>query len=136
MIVVDTNVLAYLYLATGRSYQAERALLKDPDWVAPLLWRSEFRNALALYIRQGFLSLEVAQQIMDRVIKLMQGQEYEVSSFRVLSLVASSTCSAYDCEFVVLAQDLNVPLVTIDKQVLAQFPQVAISLDQFLAGDL
>ncbi len=41
---------------------------------------------------------------------------------------------AYDCEFVALARDLNVPLVTSDKQVLTQFPDVATSLATFVAA--
>ena len=52
MIVVDTNVLAYLLITGERSAEAERALRKDPFWAAPLLWRSELRNVLALYMRQ------------------------------------------------------------------------------------
>ena len=40
MIVVDTNIIAYLYLESGRSSQVEQALKKDTDWAAPLLWRS------------------------------------------------------------------------------------------------
>jgi len=48
----------------------------------------------------------------------LEGREYEVSSARILGLVAASQCSAYDCEFVSLAQDLDVPLVTADGRVL------------------
>ena len=88
MIVVDTNIIGYLYLTSDRSSQVERAFRKDPAWVAPLLWRSEFRNVLALYLRQGLLSLEDAYQIMDEALRLMRGNEYEVASLRVLSLVA------------------------------------------------
>ena len=44
---------------------------------------------------------------------------------QVMQLVASSTCTAYDCEFVALAQELRVPLVTTDKQLLRDFPRVA-----------
>ncbi len=131
MIVVDTNIIGYLFLTSDRSLQAEQAFRKDPVWVAPLLWRSEFRNVLALYLRQDLLSLADAHQIMDEAMRLMRGMEYEVTSLRVLSLVASSSCSAYDCEFVALAQDLAVPVVTADRQVLDQFPETSISLDAF-----
>ncbi len=72
MIVVDTNIIGYLYLTSDRSSQAEKALAKDPQWAAPLLWRSELRNVLALYIRKKILSLAEAQQIMDEAISLMQ----------------------------------------------------------------
>jgi predicted nucleic acid-binding protein len=134
MIVVDTNIIGYLFLTSDRSSQAEQALRKDPDWAAPLLWRSDFRNVLALYLRQDLLSLEDAHQIMDEASRLMRGMEYEVASLRVLSLVASSACSAYDCEFVALAQDLGVPLVTADRHILDQFPEASISLDTFVSG--
>ena len=132
MIVVDTNIIGYLYLTSERSSQAEAALFKDPSWAAPLLWRSEFRNVLALYIRQKSVSLEDASRIMEEATTLMQGNEYEIASFQVLSLVARSTCSAYDCEFVALARDLDVPMITVDKQILAQFPDCAVSLDKFI----
>ncbi len=134
MIVVDSNIIGYLYLTSARSSQAEQLLLKDAQWAAPVLWRSEFRNVLALYIRKRLLSLEAAQEIMDEALNLMIGQEYEVVSSQVLSLVAQSSCSAYDCEFVALAQDLGVSLITVDKQVFDQFPNVAVSLDKYLAS--
>lgn len=134
MIVVDTNVIGYLYLPSDHRTQAEQALRKDPLWVAPLLWRSELRNVLALHMRKGLLSLANAQQIMEAALRRMQGREYEMASHTVLALAAASTCSAYDCEFVALAKDLNVPLITVDRQVLGQFPDVATPLAEFVGG--
>jgi predicted nucleic acid-binding protein len=131
MIVVDTNVIGCLYLSSDRSAQAEQALRKDPLWTAPLLWRSEFRNVLARYIRADLLRLEDAQQIMDEAMALMQGREYEAASHRVLSVAARSDCSAYDCEFVALAEDLDLPLITVDRQILDQFPKRALSLEEY-----
>ena len=131
MIVVDTNVIAYLFLSSDRSSLAEGAFRKDPGWAAPFLWRSEMRIALASYIRKHLLSVGDAHQIMETAANLMRGSEYELTSLHVLSLVAASACSAYDCEFVALAEDLGVPLVTVDQQILDQFPKVAISLESF-----
>ena len=132
MIVLDTNIIGYLYLTSDRSTQAEEVLLKDSHWIAPLLWRSEFRNVLAFYLRKNLFSLEDAYRIMEEAANLMEGHEYEVASIQVLALVATSTCSAYDCEFVALAQDLDVQLVTVDKQILKQFPDYTITLDDYL----
>ena len=134
MIAVDSNIIGYLYLTGARSGQVEQLLHKDAHWAAPLLWRSEFRNVLALYLRKRLLSLDAAREIMDEALNLMLGWEYEVASSQVLSLAAQSSCSAYDCEFVALAQDLGVTLVTVDKQITEQFPRVAVSLDQYLAS--
>lgn len=125
MIVVDTNVLAYLWLPGERTAQAERLLKADPNWNAPLLWRSEFRNVLAGCLRRGDLDLETALQIADGAEGQMRGREYSVPSAQVLARVAASTCSAYDCEFVVLAEELVVPLVTSDERLLRSFPAVA-----------
>ncbi|MFZ0448599.1 MAG: type II toxin-antitoxin system VapC family toxin [Desulfatiglandaceae bacterium] len=133
MIVVDTNIIGYLYLSSERSGQVEKVLFSDSEWTAPLLWRSEFRNVLALYIRKEILSLGDALDIMEQAIILMQRNEYEVISHQVLHLVKESTCSAYDCEFVALARDLGVPLVTVDKQILNQFPNDTIPLDEYSA---
>jgi len=133
MIVADTNIIGYLYLSSDRSDQAEKALLIDAEWVAPILWRSEFRNVLTLYIRKKILMLEDAIRILDEATLLMQGGEYEAVSLQVLQLVGESTCSAYDCEFVALARDLNVRLLTVDKQIVKQFPNEAISLDEYVS---
>jgi predicted nucleic acid-binding protein len=134
MIVVDTNVIAYLYLPGERSEQASQALRKDPMWVAPLLWRSEFRSALTLYVRKQRLALADAQEIMEESLRLMSGRECEPASPHVLRLAAESHCSAYDCEFVALAQDMDVPLVTVDSQVLTEFSTLAVSLDDYVAA--
>ena len=134
MIVVDTNIIGYLFLTSSKSTLTEQALQKDSLWAAPLLWRSEMRNVLALYIRKGHLSLADAQQIMKEATDLMQSQEYEVTSNQVLELVNISTCSAYDCEFVALARDLNVSLLSVDRQILKNFPDTALSLETFVGG--
>lgn len=133
MIVADTNIIAYLFLESEHSEQAEAALLLDPEWLAPRLWRSEFRNILALYLRQQRLSLQDVLSLMDEAERLMQGNEYEIASTQVLRLANISGRSAYDCEFVALAQEHGVPLVTADRQLQNSFPRTAISLDIFVS---
>jgi predicted nucleic acid-binding protein len=128
MIVVDTNVLAYLWLTGERTAQAEKLLRSDPDWNAPLLWRSEFRNVLAGSLRRGDLNLETALRIADEAEEQMRSREFSVPSAQVLARVEVSDCSAYDCEFVVLAEELGVPLVTSDEKLLKAFPAVATRL--------
>jgi len=128
MIVVDTNIVAYLYLPTSYSEQAERLLLKEPQWIAPVLWRSELRNVLALYLRKRLLTFEQVFDIQTEAEALLAGKEYDLPSLNVLQLVAASDCSSYDCEFVALAKLFDTKLVTVDKKILSQFPQLAVSL--------
>jgi predicted nucleic acid-binding protein len=131
VIVVDTNILVYLLLPGERTAQAERVFRRDPVWAAPRLWRSEFRDVLAVYMRRGQLALDQALRLMEAAESLMQGQEYETASLRVLSVVAGTRCSAYDGEFVALAQDLGLSLVTSDARLLTEFPATAIAMDRF-----
>ena len=125
MIVVDTNVLIYLYLPTKYTPHAEKLLEKDPTWVAPHLWRSEFRNVLALYLKKELITYDKALEIQNEVEILMSGNEYDIKSLSVLSLVNQSNCSAYDCEYVSLAMNLGIELFTMDKKIISEFPLIA-----------
>ena len=129
MIVVDSNVIAYLYLPGDFTDAAEALLTRDSEWAAPLLWRSEFRNILAGYLRRKSLSFQQAAALQGEAEALLAGGEYEVDSISVLELVRDSDCSAYDCEFIALAEKLDVKLVTMDKKLLKAFPGRAVALD-------
>ena len=128
MIVVDSNVLAYLYLPGEYTAAAEALLEQDPDWAAPILWRSEFRNILAGYLRRKALTFEQANCLQREAEALLEGTEFEVESSAVLELVRDSDCSAYDCEFIALAMKLDTRLVTLDKKLLRAFPKRAMAL--------
>ena len=134
MIVVDTNVIAYLSLAGTHTMKARKAYRRDPDWAAPILWRSEICNVLTQYMHRDQLSIAQALEFMIEAETLIQGREYKVSSQRVLRLTANSRCSAYDCEFLVLAEDLGLPLVTSDSKVLREFPARAVAFSDFAGG--
>ncbi len=85
MIVVDTNIIAYLYISGEKSLQAEQLLSFDSLWNAPLLWRSEFRNVLSQYLRKGILSLDVIMIIIQQAEKLLDNNEYKISSAHIIS---------------------------------------------------
>ena len=128
MIVVDSNVVVYLYLPTELTAHAERLLGVDPEWVAPRRWRSEMRHVLGLYIRKKAITLEQAYRIQASAEALLADREFDVPSHDVLRLVSQSPCSAYDCEFVALARRLGTKLVTADQKILKAFADTAVSL--------
>ncbi|MBC2715149.1 MAG: type II toxin-antitoxin system VapC family toxin [Desulfobacteraceae bacterium] len=132
MIVVDTNVISYFYLSSDYSELTEQLFIKTSSWSAPMLWRSEFRNVLSFYIRKKIITLQAAIQIFETAESLLQNNEYEINSVKVLKLSQESGCSAYDCEFINLAQDLNVPLVTMDKKLLNNFKNTAVSIQKYI----
>src|SRR5436189_292848 len=102
MIVVDTNVVAYFWLKNERTSAARQLLAVDPEWTVPTLWRSEFRNVLAVAVRQRRYSLDEAIEYAEAAEEQLKGREVEVDSAEVLMLAEESGCSAYDCEFVAL----------------------------------
>jgi predicted nucleic acid-binding protein len=62
---------------------------------------------------------------IERTEERMRDHERMIDSRAVMTLAASSGCSAYDCEFVALADASGVPLVTADARILKAFPEIA-----------
>ncbi len=133
MIVADADVLAYFRLGRDakRSRFSSRARRRDPDWYAPRLWRSEFRNVLRLYLGRGEVRYADALQYAERAEHAMRGREHDVRSRDVPALVARTGRGAYDCGCVALAEALGVALVTGDRGVARRFPETAVLLEDF-----
>jgi len=132
MIVVDANLIGFFFIAGENSPLATQVFVKDPDWYAPLLWQSEVRSIVAKYFRFKNMTLEKSQQIMNEAHDLMIEHERFVSSNVVLELMASSKCTSYDCEYVALAKEMNITLITFDKEVVRDFPQIAVFPQDFI----
>lgn len=132
MIVADSNLIAYLLIPGDKSALADEVLLKDADWAVPSICRSEVRNILTLYMRFEGMSLSQARMTMGKAEALWRSREFAVPSDDVLELTCHHNITAYDGEFVVLAQQLGVPFVTFDNPVRKAFPNVAIAAEDFL----
>jgi predicted nucleic acid-binding protein len=133
VIVADATLISYFAVRDElHSELADAVCAADAVWAAPWLWRSEVRSALMKYVNYSGMSLETALLAFSSAEEIVGGREYRVSSERVFELVFRSKCTAYDCEYVALAEELGVPLVTADKQLLKAFPTTAVSLEQFV----
>ena len=130
MIVADTSLIVYLFITGDQTALAQKVLVQDPHWIVPPLWQSEFRNVLAAYIRRG-MTLSGAKQLMSDALQTLEKREVIPPYEKVLDLIAESDCTAYDGEFVALARELGILLVTADKQLLRQFPDWVTSLEEF-----
>lgn len=133
MIVADTNLVAYLLIEGERTAKARRAWERDPAWIVPPLWRSEYLSVLVTSVSARVLTEDQAAIGWQRGITLMRGREREPSGSDVLHTAIRRGLSAYDAQFVVLAQTLAAPLVTSDRKILRACPDVAVSLDSFAA---
>lgn len=130
-VVVDTNVVAYYWLPGSRTEDAIAVRKKADAWFVPQLWRSEFRNVLASYMRAGILNADQARAAVRAAESDLVEFEREVDSVDVLNLVERSECSAYDCEFVALAMAIGYTLITEDARILRDFPNVAVNMAAF-----
>jgi predicted nucleic acid-binding protein len=134
VIVADASLLAYLVLPGEHTAAAEAVYARDPDWLVPTLCLSELRSVMSKYVAKDLLTLAEANSAMERASALIEGREVDVDARAVLALTRKSQCTSYDCEYVSVALDLGVPLVTSDRQVMRAFPKTAISPSQFAVG--
>lgn len=134
MIVIDTNIIAHFWLPSDHTELCEKLFQWDPDWIAPVLWKSEFRNVVLLYMRNKLIDLPEALQITEKVENQMKEREFHVNSAQVYSLANKSDCSSYDCEFISLAVELDIKLITLDKQIQRSFPEHAVNPKDVIAS--
>lgn len=132
MIVVDSNVIAYRHISGSRTATAERVEQKDPVWIVPRLWRYEFQNILAAAVKTSQLKPLDAVHQWTRVAAALSANETEASPGVVMELVARHKISAYDAQFVALALEKSLSCITEDSELLAKFPGLAVSMDEFL----
>jgi predicted nucleic acid-binding protein len=125
MIVVDTNVIAYLFLRGPHSAAVDRLLAAHPDWAAPRLWLDEFLNVLVTQERNGLITPNDAVEMLDDANTLMDGATFEVPPDRVLAAARRTGCTAYDSQYVTLAEDLGLMLYTFDKKILVACPSTS-----------
>jgi predicted nucleic acid-binding protein len=129
MIVVDANVISYLLIRGERSEAMDRLQKLDPDWIAPKLWLDEFLNVLCTYERTGGLTREQSVELLEDAVALMDGASYDLPPERVLTVTRQTNCSAYDSQYIALAQDLGLKLYTCDKRVISKCPGIALMPD-------
>lgn len=135
MIVADTNMIYSWVTGDPRLRDAiARVRSRDADWVAPPLWKSEFRNVLVKTMRGQELMLAAAQELCGVAESVMDARTLDVQPSRVLELCAESPVSAYDAEFVALAQQFHLKLVTLDRRLTVHCPDTAILAAEFAAS--
>lgn len=134
MIVVDTNLLAYAVLPGERTADVLALAGRDAEWIAPAVWRHELRNVLATLMRARRLSLATSLAAFRAAEQLVADAAVEPSTEQCLRVAARGGVSAWDAEFVFVAEALGLPLVTADKKLARAFPGRVVSLADALGG--
>lgn len=132
MVVVDTNVLAYLLLE-GPQTAAARALFDvDPDWRSEPFILVEFANVLATTVRVRRLALGTAMVAYEDARRVLEPGLREAPARDVLTLADQFSISAYDARFIAVARALGGKLVTEDARLRKAAPRLTQSLADVL----
>lgn len=134
MIVADTNLVVHLLIEGEKSDVARAVWSKDSEWMLPPFWTSEFLNVLTTFVRRGVLTLRDAHSTWELALTLFDNAEIEPAGDDVLDMAAERKLSAYDAQFAVVAADLDVSLVTFDRDLLKACSSFAIAPERFIAG--
>jgi predicted nucleic acid-binding protein len=134
VIVVDTNLVAYAVIPGAQTTNALKVAEREPQWVAPALWRRELRNVLATLMRVRQLPLGHALAAFEAAEQLVTDATIEPSVEECLRLAARGRVSAWDAEFVFVAEVLGLPLVSADARLAKAFPGRVVMLKDLVAG--
>jgi predicted nucleic acid-binding protein len=120
-VVIDASVLLRLVLdQSSRAF----AVIHDNELTAPALIVPETTNGLAMQVRFRALDPGRAAALMAECLALpIQLVPDTVLSVDALSAAAQLRLTAYDAEYVILAGQLGVPLVTADQRLAAAYPR-------------
>jgi len=131
MIVADASLLAHLLIPSADSALAEGVYRKDPEWSAPILWRSELRSVLLKHMRHSGMSIELAKTVVEKALLVIRDRETLPPTPAVLDVAVAFNVSAYDAEYLVVARQLGVPLLTFDRKLQQAAPGLAIAPSAF-----
>ena len=132
MIVVDSNIIAYLLIEGEKTPLARGLWKKDNNWWMPSLWIHEFLNILATNERAGNLNLKSCHEILDSAMSLFGTKSRQVDMPYTLSLAANYHLTAYDAQYIALAHSMDIVLITEDRKLRQVVPERARSMKSFL----
>jgi predicted nucleic acid-binding protein len=132
MIVIDTNVLAYLLIEGDRTAEAQALRLADPDWRSDPFLLVEFSNLLATQVKAQALSAAQAEALLETAAQQI-AEWIEAPHAEVLALAIDRQISAYDARFIACARRLGAPLVTEDSRLRAATPGLSVSIAEAVA---
>lgn len=132
MIVADTNLVAQLILKLDQTEIAQDIYRRDPEWLMPELWRHEFLNVLANYLRFDHVQPERLALAWQSANLLFADSVRQPDMLLALKLAGERNTSAYDAQYLALAQTLGLPLVTEDRKLRQAAPDLTLSMREYL----
>jgi predicted nucleic acid-binding protein len=134
MLLVDTNVVAYLLIEGDHTQAAQQLRRRDPDWRSEAFLLVEFTNVLASSVATKRMTLGLAENSLGKAVALFDGKLRSMPPASVLAAAVRHRVSAYDARFLALAEAIGLPVVTEDKKLRDAAPNLTQSLADALAG--
>ena len=134
MLLVDTNVVAYLLIEGDCTEAAQKLRIRDSDWRSEAFLLVEFTNVLVSSIARKRMTPSMADDFLAKVLSLFDGKLGRIPHASVLAIAARHRVSAYDARFLSLADQLGSRLITEDARLRAAAPVLTQSLAEALAA--
>ena len=134
MFVVDTNIIAPLFVKGADSDAVKRLHAHDQVWRTDPFALIEFSNVLANYERAGYLTRALAKQCLGEAQTFLRPHYLAVTHQAALEMAIRFRTTGYDGRFLALADQLGSRLVTQDKELRAAAPRLTQSLSEALAS--
>ena len=131
MIVADANLIIYRHVDGPLTPLAAACRKRDPDWRTAPLWRVEFTSALVKMVRARVLDEPTALAALAAAEAEMTGREVDVPQDHALRLALTHGVSAYDGQYLALAEILGAPCVTADAAFAKKAPGLIILIADF-----
>lgn len=132
MVLIDTNIAVSLWIENNWTQVARQLLTKDGDWQTEAYCLVEFSNVLTTYARLKLLSANQAKELLTEAENFLSSSLHMANHHEALSLALKLHVSAYDARFLVIAQNLGIPLITEDKKLRQAAPMLTQSLNDAL----
>ena len=134
MVVVDTTVVAGLFIDGPFSKAARELYALDADWRSESFAMVEFTNVLRVQVRAGRLAADAAPLLVERALSLFGDGLRDCDHAQVLATAMRHGTSAYDARFLSAAQSWNAVLVTEDAALRRRAPTLTRSIAEALAA--
>ena len=134
MLLVDTNIIAPLYVQSARSPAAAELFAHDPVWRTEPLALIELSNVLITYERARYITAAAARDCLNRAAAFLQPHLFRVSHQAALDAALRYGTTAYHARFLALARELRMRLVTEDVKLRAVAPALTQSLAEAVAN--
>ena len=131
MIVIDTNILAYLLISGDRTEDAKALFELDRDWRSEPFVIIELTNILATYCRTRDMRISTAERILangERVVRNLA----RIPHVLALRMAGRFAVTAYDARFLAAAESLGTKLVTEDAKLRVTVPSLTLSMSEAL----